>query len=1485
MTVLTVELPTETGGAELVIALDGQVVQASGLDLATSAGSAHAHVSTLLASGTFGDEVVGADDHLARRYGFELWTWLTSQLDQVAVDRFVTGTGSVVQICGPPSLQALHWELLNAAPISQPARWVAETIAIRRVLSNACLPKRESQLADRRVGDVVIVSARPYLDEDIGADRPVRRIGETLGTSATFRWLPGARRETLRRAANDLVRPWLLHLDMHGVRATKVVSAIGGAMMVPHLLLESERGADPVTVAELLRLIGGEPPRHLLLTSCESDATDVGAPDGFAEQALGHGVESVVMARRRLTPNEVEILSEVVHGSVADGASIDQALLRARRSLISAARSPNETAGRIGGFAWAAFTHYAAPGAEAGGAAGSSPHGRQASSQVPVPPLPSAISDGVVNRRIAVVQVDDRDHAATLIDGLAWWAARLAGNFRFQRPAPPSNASEAVEALSPPADLHPVVRFHDWLALTAPQRLLPNAEDLRWAISPAMLDHATPAVTVDVIVVGCAHSHVVGPLSDPRLTTSSLRRFSDSSGSLDGAGALTRWLAGVDERLAPGWSLLAQDDIPDPAYDSLLASMVSAAGGDEQQLWAGLTSCSAGLLRRHGHRVDVFEAAFEGLSRFADIAFDVGLAVRTDAGRWLLDRYHPRLAAAIQRAALHRSARNPGPWLDWEFRVAATAKELTYDPDGFLPDYRTLSGRLAWPDVALGPALAETTDRNYVAYAIARLADSTPPSTWHGPVSPGDQVQQVFDQINQRRQAEEQRRRDAQPAPKPSAQITTLTGSPVRPDLVGALQHAFVDLKEQSRADLASALLTNGPIPGLGVLQPREIALNAIGDSFLVSDEPPAREILHRLSQDFAWAEDRAHLFLDAGVMFTRRGYTQQGAAFLDTALQLNMSAEGEHPAGHCVEILTMRARRHREAGRLVEWRRDVHLAERFMLTNPWWTFTIHVTSLIAELRAAGQVADRLRLTAHLMRSYQTADSPPRWLTQERARSLAEAGRTTEAVELLRAIDTDELAPRTRSIIELEIAQCVQDVDPPGAFDLYLRVATYATDTVLATALDRAGRVRHRTGHETGASDVQDEALELLRRAALTPGGGLASMEACVELSWQLLFGRHGEEALGWIDRVGAIDKFPVLTQVAALRAGALLRLDRPDEEIRPLLLTAWWGHSGRTWVRMRAIFEQEGHSRVLSESWHESMELQRRWILEGEPAPPAGIDLTPLAFAVHRRTVAFSEPFDHREFNDQRLENLTTAVLGDWSAWSRLANDLWDRGRLPEALIYFDMCRIGLESHGAMSFDERVRSALTSSLYSLAVLCRRTGDRANALKWGSLLIQRLEGLTATSADQRTRANVDQLSRVYQLVGNLHYDSGNFMVSLTFHAQALAAECSVSADEIDVDSLIEASSSAPEAWQAVHALCNVGNSLRALGRDSSFSRARYRAVILAGELQDLETRARQSDEAFVLDSIQQGFVRDVPRQVPLGRALHAIRSALANAGP
>lgn len=391
-------------------------------------------------------------------------------------------------------------------------------------------------------------------------------------------------------------------------------------------------------------------------------------------------------------------------------------------------------------------------------------------------------------------------------------------------------------------------------------------------------------------------------------------------------------------------------------------------------------------------------------------------------------------------------------------------------------------------------------------------------------------------------------------------------------------------------------------------------------------------------------------------------------------------------------------------------------------------------------------------------------------------------------------------------------------------------------------------------------------------------------MEACIQLSWQLLFAGHGEEALGWIDRLGVIDEFPVSAQVAALRAGALVRLHRPDEEIRPLLLTAWWGHSGRTWARMREIFEQEGRVRVLSDSWYESMELQRRWILEGEPAPPAGIELTPLAFAAHRRTVALSEPFDHREFDDQHLERLTMAVLGDWSAWSGLANELWNRGRLPEALIYFDMCRIGLDSHGGMSFDERIRSALTSSLYSLAVLCRRTGDRANALKWGSLLIQRLEGLIATSGDGRPRADVDQLSRVYQLVGNLHYDSGNFAVSLTFHAQALAVDCGVSAEDIDIDSLIEASSSAPEVWQAVHALCNLGNSLRALGRASSFSHARYCAVILAGELPDLEVRARQSDEAFVLGSIQQGFVRDVPRELPLGRALHAIRSALANAG-
>ncbi len=1367
------------------------------------------------------------DNRVIHRYGHELWTLLTMRFSEEAITGFLRSEVPEIQIVGPDWLQAPYWETLSATSTAARPDW----LALRAIIRRAPVPSPSpSAPADRmQCGSAVaVISARPFVDDDVPATRPIKAIAAALSESE-FSWLPAARRETLHRVSRSGEPLALLHLDTHGVRVAAATSRLADARLAPRLVLENDRGADPVTLADVLDSIGGRPPHTVLLTSCDSDASGISAEDDMATQAFARGVDSVVMARRRLTADEVDIVAPAMHAAIAGGTPVGAALLAARCALARAASREHGTS-RIGGFAWAAFTLHSASAGDQNPPLTSAVTAPARSSSSPE--LDLALTRSSHKTTISLVQVPlDGDPPVEKIAALTWWSARWAGDFAVEVHVP-GTADEASEGLRHHENSGNRIRIHDWTALTEPELTV----DPAWT-PPAIPSASQPGVAVagafagpvvlDVILVRCTPSRVAvdGP-----------QRFD-----------IARFPLGTvpDGRIDRSVGLMAADVAPSHArYDAVLGQIEQLAGEHREALWKGLLACSAGFIRRRGTSDTSEDASFRALEWFADRALSAGLAVRVEGGMWMLDAFHPELSGAIHQAAsAHQDAMEPS-WRDWSFRVDATAPDLAYDGAvPMLPDHHSLAGRVFEPEAMIGTVAAEVSACNFVAHGAINLANGRSCDAWHGDKPRDPRLAQALEHIATRRNEVEQRIDAYTPQRPPKYKVTSASGEAVDPDVAAALERSMVSLDTLRRDELAGLILDNGPHPGASVTQPRNVLASILFAELVTTTGPPPLERFHELADRLMrWPEDRGHVYLDAALPFERMLPDALVDELLGAGIAVYLGCPGDHAAGHIVEMATARARRQRAAGRMRTWQHDIDLAERFVRTSGWTTFSKHVDDLLDELLAADLTARHLKLTAALMREYANA-TPPTWLAMHRALALTLADRDEEALTILQSIDLESLTPRTRTIVRLRIAHCLLETSPEEARQHLHELRAEATDTVLAEGLWLMAMLPD--------ADTTEEAnrhtIELLRESANTPEGGSQAEQSAIALCWALMENGDDDEARELLARTSGTS-ISVVTQAALVRAVLLMRADPEAEREQHALESALWLCSDPVLRRLYRLMTTEGERDRIKEAALAAGEQVRSFSLYGSPSPPPHLKLDPMGLALARRA-GFSVPagFGDIHLSSEQEEAHLELAISTARSWMQFADDLWDRARFAEAEIYFDLARAVLEAHPTLARDPEASLLLSEVLYSLASLSRSQGRAEDAMSWARVVVHRLDGVAEPSNGQR-----ELLGRTLDLIGNTYFDDAQYELALAYHARAVRVSSGAPADA-DLRETIEHVLRIPDAnWRVIHSLTNLGNSLARLDRVEDYGLARNVALFHAARHPRLVEYARIPDTAFVL---------------------------------
>jgi tetratricopeptide (TPR) repeat protein len=1431
-------LSGDSPNGRCLVHLADQSLARKPLALCSALLAAQLEVRRQLDDGSFGDELGAGESAVVQRYGHDLWKWLVEGLDGEPLEAFLASSSPTIEIHGNHRLHELFWETLNSRVPPDPPRWLALSGSIERIMAS-----RDGPSPGKPRGALVI-SARPYLNDDVPIGVPIEAIVEAChrqGTTAP-KWLPGASLDVLSRFDMSPERLALLHLDTHAIRAERQDDGqVSGVS--PHPLLESAQGAEPVTVSALLDRLGGPPPLALLLTSCNADATDVTSHETIQREAFVRGVELVIVARRRLTPAEVEVFSAALHGSLAAGRSIATCVRVARLALYEAGHRHNADLVRIGRDAWASFTLHAI----AGGADPAAPMiadslGADADAS-PMPPLPPPLTRPIVGHRIALIQVADDTDRSHWQERFARWLPILAddayGDAR--------------------------VRIRDWSPLTEPAAMLTDGDGANGSLQLPLETTGAPCPRLDVIFVRC----------DPGLLSGGAAPFAELYPLTEGwqppeiladAPPALRWLGG--HALEDNEVSVADLHSPtraapaDPEFDELLEQTIAAAGCESSALWAGLASCSEGLLRMKGASPDEGWAAFAALGAFVDRARFAGLARRRAGGRFVLDRLHPRLSAAIRRHLLSLPQPRPSPWLDWIFRVGVCVPRMHFEGGELLPDHGTLADRLHGPDDALGWQVAEITARNYLFHAVMQIAaGSAPDDYWPG----------LWEQAAER-------------MPAGLDRLISLTETVRKCSLDPA--DAFVDLKTTPRPQLASLVLSNGFLPGMSVLQTRAEVHASIAAIFM-TDPAQVQEPLERLAAMSPWPEDRGHVWSAGAAALIELGREDEAQQMLANALEEQLVCEGAHATSHCVEALTMRAAMHRKAGLWDDWRRDVGLARKLIRSGNWTAFTSMVDDFLGELWVADERDAYRAMIAFLWRTADGRTRAAAWLIRRRIYALIDAARYREAETVLEGLDRDNLSERTRSILDLFRISCLLEKEAyTEAIQTAEKVETYATDTVLADVHRAHAKALERRGRP-GESEVSRRAkrIELLRRGSEVPDGGWAGAECRMTLSRELL--EQGDYD-GCVEQAGVLrrsGRFPFPVKAAGVEAAALALAGLDRDRALAAAGIACWNQDVQNFVLMRLAFQKAGWMDDLQKIWEGVVSTQNEWLLEGEPDPPEEVAVNPATFArCQLEQLRASPPPDLSELGDEQLAELRRALVVDWQAWKVLSNTLWDRGRLNEALIYLEMSIHVLELHPLLAEDEEIRLAAISAQYARASLNRSLSRTDAAIEIGTMVCSRASGELAegTSSEQTRPELVDTLSLALEMLGNCQFDKGNFLASLAFHGRALLVAIG-SDGVVDVEDVLAAVKAKPiSSWRVVSSLCNWGNSLRRLGLADPYYQSRTMALLLTEPIENFEESVRTNPtNRYALSLIDASFEQDIPADHPIGRPLARLRSALA----
>ncbi|MYX27610.1 hypothetical protein GTY75_13285 [Streptomyces sp. SID8381] len=1436
-------------------------------------------VADLLRARAFGDELTSDEDADVAAYGRALWAWLTQSFPADDVTAFLAQDEPTVLVRGLDRAREPFWELLDTGEPAAP-RWFALGGSVVRVPAS-----RPTATPRPDACDALLLTARPYLDDDVPFDVPIADVAAHLHESghAPPAWLPGTSRAALRRIPAPAHRYFLIHADMHGTRLESADPEQLGSRLVPHLVLESEAGPQPRTVGAVLDDLPFGPPVALLLTSCESDSTDLELGDTVHGQAFRRGVDVVIASRRRLTPDEVRLFSTGFYRVLAGGGTLTGAVAEGRRTLHRAVTpAPAGPSARIGSFAWASFAVYAVDdGTQPQNAAIARPW-RAAGDAAP-PSAPSLFARPATGRRLAVVQVADAQEADRWRQRLTWWAGALVTRPGVIEAPAPADVSAGLEERR--EDGHdpsaPLIRFHDWTGLTRPETMLDR-----------VAEGHTPLVALDR-VLGAGRERreldVVFVMCSPRLLVRS---------------SLSPDLVLVP---APSWSRQEFDALPDPArpaasqeaepsgadrFDRLLDVLLGRSGPPATDLLSGLRSCSSGFLRSDRHRPPDAGGVFDALDRFANLAWRVGLAWRVSAGDLVFDVYHPGIVAAVHRRIVRSADAGQTPWYDWVFRVAACAPDLVYDSSSSLalPDYRTLEDRLRRPERVFGPDAAAVSLRNYCFHAMTesaagRVARQPWPRAWDEVGARErrrlERVQAEVDRAALARAAAgPQARKTGTPAPRAVVLELNRADNSWRPadsETAARIARSVVDLTAQSQADLASLIVNNGAYRSVGPLQVRQAMEMHIG-AMLLSGAVD-RDAVERVLTLFPWPEERGHFLLDLAAQLTRTGLADEAAPYLADALGLYMAMDGPHNTGHCVEILTMQAREHRRRHETSRWQSAVALASRLSDTPHWKTFTRHLDALLDEIRRGEDLPAHLRLTARLLRT--PSDTLPPWLIKQRCLALMDSGRHAEAETLLATADLTEASPRTRSILDLLRVGCLLRLD---RHDLALTVVdellTRATDTVLADARYLRGDILDRRGEH-------DAALANDRVGSTVPGGGAYADRCALRLCLRLLRAEDFEGCVALADELLAKRVFPVSLTACVYAARALALSDAPVERLRPYVVIACWSPDLDASRSMRAALWHTGAKDLVESVWTEVLEQQTAWILGRRADVPDVVTVSAAKFLAARsmssvevvRDVLDAGPVDPGGFRAEVIrEEVRPAVA--------LADGLWDQGRLHEARVVFESVTAILDRE-FFADDVAARSELIGAAYAVATLSRRLGETERAIEWAQLALRLMPDRQEDLPDRIWKRIQDQRRLCYDLLGNAHYDQGLFKASYLFHSQALLLALGLPPRKYaqnEIASLVHGLEQ--PSWEVVHCLGNWGNSIGKLA-GSNYTLVRYVSAVAAARLEKLDAYARDPDKAHVLSLVVSSFRAppdDLEDDDELGHALVRIRDALAAGG-
>ena len=143
----------------------------------------------------------------ARAYGHALWAQLCEAIGASAAAAWIESPDPILEVLLDKDVAPLAWELL--LPADNDAAWFClGGNVLRRHVRRELKPVSQAHGSE----DLLILSARPYLDQDVRLDVVA---GHIPADGINFRWLPNATRNSLR--GRPISTPRLLHLDMHGL--------------------------------------------------------------------------------------------------------------------------------------------------------------------------------------------------------------------------------------------------------------------------------------------------------------------------------------------------------------------------------------------------------------------------------------------------------------------------------------------------------------------------------------------------------------------------------------------------------------------------------------------------------------------------------------------------------------------------------------------------------------------------------------------------------------------------------------------------------------------------------------------------------------------------------------------------------------------------------------------------------------------------------------------------------------------------------------------------------------------------------------------------------------------------------------------------------------------------------------------------------------------------------------------------------------------